>query len=33
MLESASVPEEYISQADRIVRGRRVLLDVDLAAL
>ena len=33
MPETASVPEEYISQAIRIVRGRRVLLDVDLAAL
>ena len=31
--ETASVPEEHISQAIRIVRGRRVLLDVDLAAL
>ena len=28
--ETASVPEEHISQAIRIVRGRRVLLDVDL---
>ena len=33
MLETASIPEEHISQAIRFVRGRRVLLDVDLAAL
>ena len=33
MPETASVPEEYISRAIRIVSGRRVLLDVDLAAL
>ena len=33
MLETAPIPEEHISQAIRFVRGRRVLLDVDLAAL
>ena len=33
MPETAAVPEEYVSQAIRIVRGRRIPLDVDLAAL
>jgi hypothetical protein len=31
--ETTPVPEEHISHGIRIVRGRRVLLDVDLAAL
>lgn len=31
--ETTPVPEEHISHGVRIVRGRRVLLDVDLAAL